>query len=193
MYAKPPFWFLFYPRNYQLAFFPWSIPVLLLICASDFLEHAFKWVSCLLTSYLLFTAWILGCSRSICVLIVVCVYGFMLCAVKGNESRCLPFGWFLAVAPLASLLCNPLPWRTASCHSYPFTTEMGALGPAEQAVMKAVWGSDCKKICKLSFPSINNPYCCRIQICWTPVLMSNAFHCTTAILHFFFLKKWAWY
>lgn len=129
---------------------------------------ACKWGSCLPTSWLLFTALSLGCSRSTRVHIAVCGCGFVLCTVEGNESRGLSFGWFLAVVPPASLLWNPLPWRTASCHPYPCNTEMGVLGPAEQSVVKAVWGFDCKKTCKLSFPGINNPYRCRIQICWTP-------------------------
>jgi len=62
----------------------------------------------------------------------------MLCVVKGNESRSLYFGRFLAVITPALSLQNPLPWRTDFCHPYPCATEMGALGPEEQAVMKAV-------------------------------------------------------
>lgn len=55
----------------------------------------------------------------------------------------------------------------------------------EQALIKAVWGFDWKQISKLSFPGINNPYCCRVQSYWTLV-----FHCTTgALVSFFFLKE----
>lgn len=65
------------------------------------------------------------------------------------------------------------------------------MGPAEQDLIKEMWGFDWRQIPKLSLPGMNNPHCCRVEICWTLVAVPNAFHCNTGILclFFFFLKE----
>lgn len=67
------------------------------------------------------------------------------------------------------------------------------MGPAEQALIKGVWGFGWKQISRLIFPGINNPYCCRVQICWTLVAIPNVPLQYWYIAIFSWRKQWVWY